>query len=83
MVRRGWRRRGLQLLLRRLGGDHRGGGGGAAVSERRRAHRAPAPGPGTRGGPGRAAPAREAVGTACDATAAAQPSAHSFLSSSS
>lgn len=61
MVRRGRWWRWLQLGLRRLGRDHRGGGRGGWLSERCPAHSARAPGPGTRRGPGRAAPAREAV----------------------
>lgn len=57
MVRRGRWRWWLQLGLRRLGRDHRGGGGGGWLAEGCPAHSARAPGPGTRRGPGRAAPA--------------------------
>lgn len=66
MVRWGRWRWWLQLGLRRLGRDHRGGGGGGLLSERCPAHSARAPGPGTRRGPGRAAPARGG-GAACEA----------------
>lgn len=57
----GLRRRQAPQVRLRLGGIIAAEAAERRRSERGQAHRAPAPGPGTRGGPGRAAAAREAV----------------------